>query len=83
MNYLGGGALSERRFFLKASHKGNSVQTPGSDNPWLGHSHLIVAGTIAYADLNDARRSLSFLRRYDPESGRFEVVDDPYYEYAD
>jgi hypothetical protein len=65
------------------THQGGTVHDPRAADSWLKHSDIIVVGLIIYADENDVRRTLAFLRRYDPASHRFAVVLDPDYEYAD
>jgi len=40
-------------------------------------------GRIRFADKYGVKRNYGFCRLYDLKSGRFTVVDDPYYEYSD
>lgn len=46
-------------------------------------SDLVVVGRLAFSDDNGVTRYLGFCRRYDAAKQRFEVMDEPDYEYAD
>jgi hypothetical protein len=48
-----------------------------------GQAFVYFIGYIQYADGIGVRRYMAFCRRYNRQTRRFEVVDDPNYEYGD
>jgi hypothetical protein len=48
-----------------------------------GRMYPYVYGTIEYADDIGTVMRMGFVKLFDKKSGRFTMIDDPDYEYAD